>query len=89
MTPPPPPKEAERDDLQDCLLGRHQSNTRKSSKRSSKFLNRTVIVRSTPIRREFEKTDTTNRLSVVKTSRSGSIDIETESFGFRPDSVQV
>jgi hypothetical protein len=54
------------------------------------FLNRTVIVRSTPIRRESEKTDTTSRLrlSVVKSSRFGSFDIETESFwisaGFRP-----
>jgi hypothetical protein len=34
---PPPPKEVERDDLQDCLLGRHQSNIGKSSKRLSKF----------------------------------------------------
>jgi hypothetical protein len=53
------------------------------------FLNRTVIIRSTPICREYEKTDTTSRLSVVKSSRSGSFDFETESFGFRPDSVQV
>jgi hypothetical protein len=48
-----------------------------------------VIIRSTPIRRESEKTDTTSRLCVVKSSISGSFDIETESFGFRPDSVQV
>jgi hypothetical protein len=51
-------------------------------------LNRTVIVRSTPIRRESKKTDTTSRLSVVKSSRSDSFDIETESFwisaGFHP-----
>ncbi len=36
-----------------------------------------------------ELNDTTSRLSVVKSSRSDSFDIETESFGFRLDSVQV
>jgi hypothetical protein len=40
-----------------------------------------------PIRREYEKIDTTSRLSVVKSSKSGSFDIEMESFGFWPDSV--